>query len=266
VEYHFVIAVWNAKQAQSGARVKYWEIIADKLSKAGWSWGCVATMDHQGRRIFVADAHRGDGQRFVVRADEKLTAFLELEAAIPTRQNRVAEGGKCVLKKIISGGQTGADSAGLDFAIWHEIPHGGWCPKGRLCENGTIDPRYQLKETSTKNYLQRTEKNVRDSDGTVIFTISPDLTGGSKKTAELAAKNHKPWIHLHQRGLHRGGYAEPELLLLEFLREHNIGTLNVAGTRASKEPDIYKFVKYTLENALFPRPAHGTWLGGPGEG
>ena len=61
--------------------VKYWEIIADNLSKAGCSWGCVATVDTRGRTIFVADAHRGDGKRFVVRADEKLTAFTELELA-----------------------------------------------------------------------------------------------------------------------------------------------------------------------------------------
>jgi hypothetical protein len=60
----------------------YWEIIADNLSKAGWSWGSVSTVDSRGRTIFVADAHRGDGQRFIVRADEKLTAFTELEAAI----------------------------------------------------------------------------------------------------------------------------------------------------------------------------------------
>jgi hypothetical protein len=63
-------------------RIKYWEIIADNLSKAGWSWGCVSALDSRGRTIFVADAHRGDGQRFVVRADEKLTAFMELESAI----------------------------------------------------------------------------------------------------------------------------------------------------------------------------------------
>ena len=63
-------------------RVKYWEIIADNLSKAGWSWGCVSAVDRDGRTIFVADAHRDDGKRFVVRADEKLTAFLELESAI----------------------------------------------------------------------------------------------------------------------------------------------------------------------------------------
>jgi len=137
-----------------------------------------------------------------------------------------------VLKRIISGGQTGADSAALDFAIWYEIPHGGWCPKGRLCENGTIDPRYQLKETSTKNYVQRTEKNVQDSDGTVIFTMSPKLTGGSKKTAEFAAKHHKPWIHLHSRLFG----DQPERLLLQFLTEHNIETLNIAGSRASKAP------------------------------
>jgi hypothetical protein len=61
--------------------VKYWEIIADNLSKAGWSWGCVAAVDSNGRSIWIADAHRG-GKRFVVHADEELTAFLELEAAI----------------------------------------------------------------------------------------------------------------------------------------------------------------------------------------
>jgi hypothetical protein len=58
------------------SRMKYWEIIADNLSKAGWSWGCVSVVDSVGRTIFIADAHRGDGKRFVVRADEKLTAFL----------------------------------------------------------------------------------------------------------------------------------------------------------------------------------------------
>jgi hypothetical protein len=67
---------------EQGAAVKYWEIIADNLSKAGWSWGCVATVDSNGRTNFVADAHRDNGKRFVVRADEKLTAFLELELVI----------------------------------------------------------------------------------------------------------------------------------------------------------------------------------------
>ena len=65
--------------------VKDWEIIADNLSKAGWSWGCVSAIDLHGRTIWIADAHRDDGKRFIVRADEKLTAFLELESVIHGR-------------------------------------------------------------------------------------------------------------------------------------------------------------------------------------
>ena len=63
-------------------RVKYWEIIADNLSKAGWSWGCVSALNSDGQTIWIADAHRDNGKRFIVHADEKLTAFIELESAI----------------------------------------------------------------------------------------------------------------------------------------------------------------------------------------
>jgi len=61
--------------------MKYWKIIADNLSKAGWSWGCVSAVDSRGRTLFVVDAHRDNGKRFIVCADEKLTAFFELESA-----------------------------------------------------------------------------------------------------------------------------------------------------------------------------------------
>jgi hypothetical protein len=64
--------------------MKYWETIADNLSKAGWSWGCVSALDAQGRTIWIADAHRGDGRRFIVHADEKLSAFVELERQVLT--------------------------------------------------------------------------------------------------------------------------------------------------------------------------------------
>jgi len=77
------------KRRQNPPRVKYWEIIAGNLSKAGWSWGCVSAVDLEGRTIWIADAQRGDGKRFVVRADEKLTAFLELEATIRTATMRL---------------------------------------------------------------------------------------------------------------------------------------------------------------------------------
>ncbi len=70
--------------------VKYWEIIADNLSKAGWSWGCVSVLDCEGQTIWIVDAHRDNGKRFIARSDEKLTAFLALESAI-----RPANGRSC---------------------------------------------------------------------------------------------------------------------------------------------------------------------------
>jgi hypothetical protein len=72
--------------------MKYWEVIADNLSKAGWSWGCVSALGCKGRTIWIADAHRDDGKRFVARADEILTAFLELEVATKTRGTGVPNG------------------------------------------------------------------------------------------------------------------------------------------------------------------------------
>jgi hypothetical protein len=73
--------------------MKYWEIIADNLSKAGWSWRCVSALDCKGRTIWIADAHRGDAKRFVVCADEELTAFVELERAIHQFAGRLSLNG-----------------------------------------------------------------------------------------------------------------------------------------------------------------------------
>jgi hypothetical protein len=147
------------------------------------------------------------------------------------------------IEKIVSGGQTGADRAALDFAIQHVIPHGGWCPHGRKAEDGPIGGGYLLKETPSSNYLQRTEWNVRDSDGTAVFSISPVLTGGSKKTVDLAHKHHKPVIHIARDG----GPASPAQALLRFIQNHKIKVLNVAGPRASKEAEVGAFVKEVLE-------------------
>ena len=144
--------------------------------------------------------------------------------------------------RIVSGGQTGADRAALDYAIAHGIPYGGWCPKGRRAEDGSIDWRYELKETPSSDYAQRTEWNVRDSDGTVIFSFGAKLTGGSKRTAELAQKLRKPCLHLSAQ-LH--GDKAPEALK-EFIERHHIKTLNVAGPRASKEPMVGEVVKAVL--------------------
>jgi len=72
------------------AALKYWEIIAGNLKKRGWSYGYISAVDSNGRTIWIADAHRGDGKRFVARADEKLTAFLEVES--PVRSGRTPKG------------------------------------------------------------------------------------------------------------------------------------------------------------------------------
>ena len=87
--------------------------------------------------------------------------------------------------KILSGAQTGADRAALDWAIFRDIPHGGWCPKGRKAEDGKIPPHYQLTETPSASYLQRTEWNARDSYGTVIFTVAAALAGGSREVSAI---------------------------------------------------------------------------------
>ncbi|MFN6517108.1 MAG: putative molybdenum carrier protein [Nostoc sp. CreGUA01] len=149
--------------------------------------------------------------------------------------------------KIISGGQTGADRAALDWAIVHQIPHGGWCPKGRKSEDGVINSRYNLTETPSDEYSQRTEWNVRDSDGTVIFSIAKELFGGSLFTAKLAQKYQKPCIHISKELTH----INPVNELLLFISTYKIVTLNVAGPRVSNEPEVYEFVKSTLEAAIF---------------
>jgi hypothetical protein len=146
--------------------------------------------------------------------------------------------------KIISGGQTGADRAALDWALTHGVECGGWCPKSRKAEDGPIDPKYPLKETSSASYIQRTEWNVRDSDGTVLFSIEPTLTGGSKKTVEFASRHRRPCLHLCARD---EAAAEK---LKAFTEEHRVKILNVAGPRVSKEPDVAEFVMRTLEEAF----------------
>ena len=147
--------------------------------------------------------------------------------------------------KLMSGGQTGADRAALDFAIEHEIPHAGWCPAGRLAEDGVIPSRYRLTETPESNYSQRTEWNVRDSDGTVVFSVEPVVAGGTKETTWMAEQLRKPVLHLWRND----GPPSPEQELLRFIRENRVRTLNVAGPRASIEPDVAAFVREVLQRA-----------------
>lgn len=105
-------------------------------------------------------------------------------------QRRFINSKESMIKKIISGAQTGADRAGLDVALRHGVPHGTWCPKGRKAEDRAIGGQYQLTETPSASSLHCTEWNVRNSDGTAVFTQARKVTGGSLRTIEFA-KRHK---------------------------------------------------------------------------
>ena len=147
--------------------------------------------------------------------------------------------------RIVSGAQTGADQAGLDWAIAHGIPHGGWCPKGRKSEAGPIPSCYVVAETPSADYLKRTEWNVRDSDATVIFTMEEKLSGGSKRTAEFAEKHGKPWFHFKPR-------VDPKYLA-RFLARHKVVVLNVAGSRETLATGIGQLVIKSLDLAIESR-------------
>jgi hypothetical protein len=148
-----------------------------------------------------------------------------------------------LITEIISGGQTGADRAGLDWAIAHEIPHSGWCPRGRKAEDGEISSTYQLNETESEGYLQRTRRNIENSDGTLILNLGR-LDGGSLRTEHLAAKICKPSLTLH---LDSGEWAELRDETICWLKLNGISRLNIAGPRESKRPGIYEASRKFLE-------------------
>jgi putative molybdenum carrier protein len=146
-----------------------------------------------------------------------------------------------MLRKIISGGQTGADRAGLDFAIEVGLGHGGSVPRGRLAEDGPISQKYRLTELSSDSYEVRTRQNVQESDGTAIFTLAPAISGGSKLTLDYASEIGKPFLHIYHG---RARNDLPALMkaaeqLRNFIQSKNIEILNVAGSRESVEPGIY---------------------------
>ena len=151
-----------------------------------------------------------------------------------------------MIEKIISGGQTGADRAALDWAIKHGVPHGGWCPKGRRAEDGVIPEQYVLQETPQRRYQQRTRWNVRDADATLLVTLAKDLTGGSLVTYEYAKIIGKPCLHVFP------GEKWPERLKA-FLETNAVQILNVAGPRSSSAPGIEKFVSTVLDEARMKR-------------
>jgi predicted Rossmann-fold nucleotide-binding protein len=148
-----------------------------------------------------------------------------------------------LIKKIISGGQTGVDRAALDVALELGIPCGGWCPKGRLAEDGSIDSQYPLKETDSSEYEERTEKNVKDSDGTLILTWGAP-TGGTAFTIKMAEKHKKPYLVIDLSKNMDSTDA------VNWIKAQGIALLNVAGPRETKAPGINKRANAFLHQAL----------------
>ena len=151
-----------------------------------------------------------------------------------------------MITKIISGGQTGVDRAALDLAIQIDLPHGGWVPKGRRAEDGPIASTYSLREMPTSDYAARTERNVLESDGTLIISRGP-LAGGSTLTRDLSEKHRRPHLHIDIGGATLFSAA---IAINDWVTDLHIRVLNVAGPRASEDPEIYRDAKRLLESAV----------------
>lgn len=146
------------------------------------------------------------------------------------------------LKSIISGGQTGVDRAALDVALKLKIQCSGWCPKGRLAEDGIISALYPLTETKSNKPEARTEQNVIDADATLILTKEYQLDKGSQYTIEMCKKHNKPVLVLNLEN-------QSEVLsetFIKWLSKFQVKTLNIGGPRESNIPGIYNSSKELL--------------------
>lgn len=144
---------------------------------------------------------------------------------------------KKVSLKIISGAQTGVDRAALDAALAYGVPCSGWVPKGRLDEDGLIPAHYPVQEMKEGGYKQRTLQNLTEADGTLILYFG-FLEGGTEQTVAHCIKQRRPYQLIDGQEISADRAAE---LAVDFIRLRKLGSLNVAGPRASKRPDAYDY-------------------------
>jgi hypothetical protein len=151
------------------------------------------------------------------------------------------------LTKIISGGQTGAEIAGIDAAIENGLPYGGWLPEGRRTENGPLDSKYtNMMELEDADYPDKTEQNVKDADGTAIFSHGK-LTGDASLAHGFARIHNKPVLHLDMNELSETEAIESSI---EWIYRNKIEILNVTGSPESKDEYIYDDVHSTIKSII----------------
>jgi hypothetical protein len=138
---------------------------------------------------------------------------------------------------IVSGGQTGVDRAALDAALAAGSPCGGWCPAGRLAEDGPVPECYPLRELAEGGYRERTRANVRDSGGTLVIHAG-EVEGGTAHTVDFCRELGKPCLLIDSQAVTPEAAAAAAR---RFIADNCIAVLNVAGPRASKQPSIYAY-------------------------
>ncbi|ROQ93526.1 putative molybdenum carrier protein [Desulfosoma caldarium] len=152
-----------------------------------------------------------------------------------------------IFEKVVSGGQTGVDRGALDAALDLGHPCGGWCPRGRRAEDGRIPDRYPLQEHASSAYRARTEANVLDSDGTLVFCRGKP-SGGTALTIRLAHQHHKPCLVISLDGaLDLKAMARH---IRSWGESHGIRVLNVAGPRESENPGLQQLVAAVMREVL----------------
>lgn len=150
------------------------------------------------------------------------------------------------LRMICSGGQTGVDRGALDAALELGFPCGGWCPEQRIAEDGPIPARYPLKELPGGGYVQRTRKNVEDSDATLILYFG-QLSGGTELTREFCVAHGKPHLLIDALQL----AVEPAIASAgRFIQQHQVAVLNIAGPRGSAQPQGQAFARQVVAGLI----------------
>jgi len=224
-------------------------LYSDNSNNNGWDWLAVHIRGLELARRFkeaVGETYRvsylKSNEDPNHRIDERLEILTSgaLMPLSPFRGSLPEPGRFC--QHIISGGQTGADRGALDFAIKHGYTHGGFAPRGRLAEDGLIPLKYQLNELKKGGYRQRNKRNVEGSDGTLIVNLG-ELDGGTMATQVFAQRSSKPHLVVQ---LDHGVTAEVVVSVIEWVQQHDIQTLNVAGPRESKRPGIYNLTRELL--------------------